>query len=50
MLKRTNDQRYLIHLNLADEYRVLGDVEASLRHRRIYLDTREAEFFRYAAK
>jgi len=50
MLKRTNDQRFLIHLNLAEEYKVLGDVEASLRHRRIYLDTREAEFLRYAGK
>ena len=50
MLQRTNDRRFLIHMNLADEYKVLGDAEAGLRHRRIYLDTREAEFFRYAGK
>jgi len=50
MLKRTNEGRFLIHKNLADEYRILGDVEASRGHRQIYLDTMEAEFFRYAAK
>ena len=50
MLQRTNDRRFLIHMNLADEYEILGDAEASLRHRRIYLDTREAEFLRYAGK
>jgi tetratricopeptide (TPR) repeat protein len=50
MLKRTNEGRFLIHKNLADEYRILGDAEASRRHRQIYLDTMEAEFFRYAAK
>ena len=50
MLQRTNDRRFLIHMNLADEYKILGNAEASLRHRRIYLDTREAEFFRYAGK
>ena len=49
MLKRTKDRRFLIHKNLADEYRILGDAEASRRHRQIYLDTREAEFG-YAAK
>ena len=50
MLKRSNEGRFLIHKNLADEYRILGDVEASRGHRQIYLDTMEAEFFRYAAK
>ena len=50
MLKRTNDRRFLIHKNLADEYRILGDAEASRLHRQIYLDTREAEFLGYAAK
>jgi tetratricopeptide (TPR) repeat protein len=50
MLRRTNDGRFLIHKNLADEYKILGDAEASRRHRQIYLDTMEAEFFRYAAK
>jgi len=44
MLKRTNAGRFLIHKHLADEYRVLGDIEASSRHRQIYIDTREAEF------
>ena len=48
MLQRTKDQRFLIHKNLADEYKTLGDAEASLRHRQIYLDTREAEFSVYA--
>jgi thioredoxin-like negative regulator of GroEL len=46
MLKRSNEGRYLIHKNLADEYKILGDAEASRRHRQIYLDTMEAEFFR----
>jgi tetratricopeptide (TPR) repeat protein len=50
MLKRTKDRRFLIHKNLADEYKILGDAEASRRHRQIYLDTRETEFFGYAAK
>jgi tetratricopeptide (TPR) repeat protein len=50
MLQRTKDQRFLIHKNLADEYEILGDAEASRRHRQVYLDTREAEFFRYAPK
>jgi predicted Zn-dependent protease len=50
MLKRTNEGRFLIHKNLADEYKILGDEEASRRHRQIYLDTREAEFFRIAGK
>jgi tetratricopeptide (TPR) repeat protein len=50
MLQRTKDQRFLIHKNLADEYKTLGDEEASRRHRQVYLDTREAEFFRYAPK
>jgi len=50
MLRRSNEGRFLIHKNLADEYRILADSEASRRHRQIYLDTMEAEFFRYAAK
>jgi Tfp pilus assembly protein PilF len=50
MLKRTNDGRFLIHKNLAEEYTILGDAEAGRRHRQIYLETMEAEFFRYAAK
>jgi tetratricopeptide (TPR) repeat protein len=50
MLKRTNDRRFLIHKNLADEYKILGDAEASRRHRQIYLDTLEGEFFRSVAK
>ena len=44
MLERTKDRRFLIHKHLADEYKILGDAEASRRHRQIYLDTREAEF------
>ena len=50
MLKRTKDRRFLIHKHLADEYRLLGDAEASRRHRQIYLDTMEAEFLGYDAK
>lgn len=50
MLKRTNDRRFLIHKSLADEYAILGDAEASQRHRQIYLDTREAEFLGHTAK
>jgi tetratricopeptide (TPR) repeat protein len=50
MLKRTNERRFLIHRNLADEYGILGDAEASRRHRQIYLDTREAEFLGYGTQ
>jgi tetratricopeptide (TPR) repeat protein len=50
MLKRTNAGRFLIHKHLADEYKILGDTEASLRHRQIYLDTREAEFIVFARR
>jgi len=50
MLKRTNAGRFLIHKHLADEYKILGDAEASFRHRQIYLDTREAEFFIFARR
>jgi tetratricopeptide (TPR) repeat protein len=50
MLSRSNEGRFLIHKNLADEYKILGNAEASRRHRRIYLDTMEAEFFRNSAK
>ena len=50
MLTRTNEGRFLIHKNLAEEYKSLGDTEASRRHRQIYLDTMETEFLRYATK
>jgi tetratricopeptide (TPR) repeat protein len=50
MLQRTKDRRFLIHKNLAEEYKILGDAEASRRHHQIYLDTREAEFFATTAK
>ncbi len=50
MLKRTNAGRFLIHKHLADEYEILGDAEASRRHRQIYLDTREAEFIVFVRK
>jgi tetratricopeptide (TPR) repeat protein len=50
MLKRTNGRRFLIHKHLADEYKILGDAEASRRHRQIYLDTIEAEFLGYTAQ
>jgi tetratricopeptide (TPR) repeat protein len=50
MLKRTNSGRFLIHKHLADEYKILGDTEASARHRQIYLNTREAEFLMLARR
>ena len=50
MLTRTNEGRFLIHKSLAEEYKSLGDMEASRRHRQIYLDTMETEFLRYATK
>ena len=43
MLKLGVGRRFLVHKNLADEYAVLGDMEASRHHRKIYLDTRESE-------
>src|SRR5262249_6069733 len=43
MLERGIGRRFLIHKNLADEYESLGNAEAGQRHRKIYLDTREAE-------
>jgi tetratricopeptide (TPR) repeat protein len=43
MLDRGIGRRFLIHKKLSDEYLVLGNMEASGRHRKIYLDTREAE-------
>jgi tetratricopeptide (TPR) repeat protein len=43
MLERGIGRRFLIHKNLGDEYEILGNTEASRRHRKIYLDTREAE-------
>lgn len=43
MLERGIGRPFLIHKNLADEYAILGNAEASRRHRRIYLESREAE-------
>jgi tetratricopeptide (TPR) repeat protein len=48
MLVRGVGRRFLIHKNLADEYKILGDSEASRRHGQIYLDTRAAELIVYA--
>ena len=50
MLRRTNSGRFLIHKHLADEYKILGDTEASNRHRQAYLNTREAEFILLARR
>jgi tetratricopeptide (TPR) repeat protein len=50
MLKRTNDRRFLIHRSLAEEYRILGDMEASRHHRQVYLSTMEKEFLGAAAR
>ena len=43
MLKRGLGRPFLIHKNLADEYEILGNREAGARHRKIHLDTRDAE-------
>jgi tetratricopeptide (TPR) repeat protein len=43
MLEHGIGRRFLIHMNLADEYDSLGDAEASRRHRKIYRDTLESE-------
>jgi hypothetical protein len=43
MLQREIGRRFLVHKNLAAEYAILGNAEASARHRKIYLETREAE-------
>jgi hypothetical protein len=43
MLERGIGRRFLIHKNLADEYEAVGNTQAGQRHRKIYLDTREAE-------
>ena len=43
MLKLGIGRRFLIHKNLADEYKILGNEEAGRLHRKIYLETREAE-------
>jgi hypothetical protein len=50
MLGLGTGRRFLVHKNLADEYAVLGNTEASRRHRRIYLDTREAELSAYTSQ
>ena len=50
MLRRTNAGRFLIHKHLADEYKILGDAEASGRHRQVYLNTMEAEFMMLARR
>ena len=50
MLRRTNSGRFLIHKHLADEYKILGEAEASARHRQVYLNTREAEFIMLARR
>ena len=50
MLRRTNSGRFLIHKHLADEYGILGDAEASARHRQVYLNTRESEFIMLARR
>jgi tetratricopeptide (TPR) repeat protein len=47
MLKLGMGRRFLIHKILADEYATLGDMEASRRHREIYLETRDAELIVY---
>ncbi len=48
MLELGVGRRFLIHRNLAEEYAALGDLEASERHRAVYLETREDELIVYA--
>jgi tetratricopeptide (TPR) repeat protein len=43
MLEHRTAPGFLVHKNLADEYELIGNLEASRRHRTIYLDTRETE-------
>ena len=50
MLRRTNSGRFLIHKHLADEYKILGDGDASGRHRQVYLNTMESEFMMLARR
>ena len=48
MLELGVGRRFLIHRNLTEEYAALGDLEASERHRAVYLETREDELIVYA--
>ena len=48
MLEIGIGRTFLVHRNLAAEYDALGNVEASQRHRQIYLETRDAELIVYA--
>jgi tetratricopeptide (TPR) repeat protein len=48
MLESGIGRRFLVHKNLADEYEILGNTEASRRHQQIYRETREAELIVYA--
>ncbi len=48
MLELGVGRRFLVHMNLAEEYAALGDSEASERHRAVYLETREDELIVYA--
>ncbi len=48
MLDSGIGRTFLVHRNLAGEYDALGNVEASQRHRQIYLETRDAELIVYA--
>jgi hypothetical protein len=50
MIEHGIGRSFLIHKNLADEYGIVGNAEASSRHRKIYLNTREAELIVYAPK
>jgi predicted Zn-dependent protease len=43
MLDRKLGRQFLVHMNLADEYGILGEAELQRRHRQIYLETREDE-------
>ncbi len=48
MLELAVGRRFLVHKNLAEEYAALGDLEASERHRAVYLATRDDELIVYA--
>ena len=48
MLEVGIGRTFLVHRNLAGEYDAPGNIEASQRHRQIYLETRDAELIVYA--
>jgi tetratricopeptide (TPR) repeat protein len=46
LLEEDLGRRFLIHKTLAEEYALLGNLEASRLHRQMYLDARESELIK----